>query len=204
MSEKEKSMPPITRKASEEQQADIELAWEEQIYDKFGRPTLRNSHAVASDTDSHSLYLFGGRSKGGTNNHLMVLSINDKQRGWTLLDTSGDVPCPRKSSSLIYHDGYLYLFGGNYKEKCLDDFYKYDIKSRTWSQIIVKGKTPCARDRHTLTLINEEALVLFGGYANDEKEFLNDLWSFDIKSKTWTLQPEQGAVPSPRFRKAFQ
>ncbi|ETO23967.1 hypothetical protein RFI_13191 [Reticulomyxa filosa] len=128
----------------------------------------------------------------------MKQTASDKQRGWMLLDTTGDVPSPRKSSTLVYHDGCLYLFGGNYKEKCLNDFYKYDIKSRCWSQIVVKGKIPSARDRHSLTLVNEESLVLFGGFGG-EQEFLNDLWSFDIKSKTWTLLPEQGSIPSPRL-----
>ncbi|ETO12870.1 Kelch motif family protein [Reticulomyxa filosa] len=118
-----------------------------------------------------------------------------------LLDTSGDVPSPRKSSTLAYHDGNLYLFGGNHKEKCLNDLYKYEIKSRSWSQIVVKGKSPCARDRHSLTVVNEDSLLLFGGFGN-EQEFLSDLWCFDIKAKTWTLLPEQGTVPSPRYEHA--
>lgn len=51
-----------------------ELAWEAKFFPKVKRPTLRNSHNVVSDSENNNVYLFGGRSKGGSNNHLYKIS----------------------------------------------------------------------------------------------------------------------------------
>eukprot|EP01084_Bolivina_argentea_P298292 514020_1 len=93
---------------------EIQLTWNELIYDKHYRPTLRNSHNVCSDSKKKHIYLFGGRSKGGCNNHLYTLSVDKLDRGWNLIDkTKGDIPSPRKNSAMGYCASYLYLFGGN-------------------------------------------------------------------------------------------
>ncbi len=45
---------------------------------------------------------------------------------------------------------------------------------------------PCSRDGHSFVYIaSEEKFYLFGGSSDDEKE-LNDLFSFDLRTHTWT------------------
>lgn len=114
-----------------ESKVNMSVQWSEQIYEKQKRPTLRNSHNVCSDSKHKNMYLFGGRSKGGANNHLYCLSNESLDQGWQLLEPSGTIPAPRKSAALAYCAGYLYLFGGNYKDQLLSDFYAFRIGKQT-------------------------------------------------------------------------
>ena len=105
----------------------MSVQWTEHIYEKQKRPTLRNSHNVCSDSKHKTVYLFGGRSKGGANNHLYSLSLDSLNRGWEIIETGGTIPTPRKSAALAYCAGYLYLFGGNYKDQLLSDFFAFRV-----------------------------------------------------------------------------
>ena len=170
----------------------IQLTWSEMVYDKNYRPTLRNSHNVCSDSKHKKMYLFGGRSKGGCNNHLYILSSDKLDHGWKLIDKPrGVIPSPRKNSSMAYCASYLYLFGGNGHAKkgelLLDDFYAYNIANEQWMSLKTRGDIPSPRDRHSLTVI-ENKLYLFGGSGSSkgDSEFLNDLYVYDPKTSIWT------------------
>ena len=169
----------------------VSLSWTESIYDKCDRPTLRNSHNVCTDTARSDLYLFGGRSKGGCNNHLYILRGNKRESGWKLIDKPrGDIPLPRKNSSMAYCSNYLYVFGGNAHSKksqlLLNDLYAFNISTDQWQCLKTIGDAPSSRDRHSMTMINGK-LYVFGGSGDGTKEFLNDLHMFDPKTSRWTL-----------------
>ena len=55
---------------------------------------------------------------------------------------------------------------------------------------------PPPRRGHSSFLFHDRYLVIFGGV--DDKTLYNDLWRFDISSRTWTPLLQTGTVPSPR------
>jgi len=161
----------------------IDLTWNSLELAKPQRPTLRNSHSLCSN-NNNELYLFGGRSRGGSNNHIYVITKSGIKEGWKQFDPRGTPPPPRKSSSIAYLDGLVYVFGGNTKHGLVNDFYHFDLTNLSWSQVTgVNGSPPCARDRHTMRAVAGK-LWIFGGHSEDD-EFLNDLYSFDPKRKRW-------------------
>eukprot|EP01084_Bolivina_argentea_P314843 545363_1 len=186
MSEKAKGTTDIDK---------IQLTWNELVYDKTYRPTLRNSHNVCSDSKHKHTYLFGGRSKGGCNNHLYILSGDKLDYGWKLIDKPrGDIPSPRKNSAMGYCASYLYLFGGNGHAKkgelLLNDFYAYNISTEQWMNLKTRGDIPSPRDRHSLTVIDNK-IFIFGGSSSTSGqggggEFLNDLFMYNPKTSIWT------------------
>ena len=194
----------------------IQLTWNELVYDKNYRPTLRNSHNVCSDSKSKHTYLFGGRSKGGCNNHLYILSQDKLDYGWKLIDKPrGEIPSPRKNSSMGYCASYLYLFGGNGHAKkgelLLNDFYAFNISNETWMNLKTRGDIPTPRDRHSLTVIDNK-IFIFGGSGsssssssnnnnnNKGSEFLNDLYMYNPKTSIWTkIYVMNGIKPEARY-----
>src|SRR6266478_2103622 len=53
--------------------------------------------------------------------------------------------------------------------------------SREWSRVVVNGPGPSSRHYHTLTLIGFK-LFVFGGQIGGMS--LNDMWAFDLNSRT--------------------
>lgn len=188
----------------------IQLGWHELVYEKSYRPTLRNSHNVCHDSKHRNLYLFGGRSKGGCNNHLYHLNQQKLDSGWRAYESlKGDIPPPRKNSAMGYCASYLYLFGGNGHakkgESLLNDFYAFNVSTESWLRLKTRGDVPSPRDRHSLTVIDGE-IYIFGGSSSSAssksgEEFLNDLYVHDPKTSTWTqihFAPDSPR-PEPRY-----
>ena len=72
-----------------------------------------------------------------------------------------------------------------------------------WSAPLVEGTPPSARGGHTVSLVNDDTLVFFGGQfykGDDEFTYLNDVWCLDLGAMTW-YQPRiaKGARPEGRF-----
>jgi len=61
--------------------------------------------------------------------------------------------------------------------------------------------TPAPRCSHTYSVSpRRKAMFVFGGYGGTTRNYLNDLWMFDCRTKTWKELPSNGDVPSPRSR----
>lgn len=53
---------------------------------------------------------------------------NEIDVGWQKIEYfSGTPPTPRKSSGMTYFNQCLYIFGGNYENQLLNDFYCFSI-----------------------------------------------------------------------------
>jgi hypothetical protein len=154
------------------------------------------------------LFLFGGKTPGGIQNDLYVISIRDFST--TLLKTSGDVPSPRFSHRAVLTSTALLIWGGKtdlsdqkaqYQSND-DSFYLLNLGtpdlfhvktrsqlirvscvpgSREWTRIVVDGPGPGGRSYHTMTLVGSK-LFVFGGWT--AKGGLNDIWALDLNCCT--------------------
>jgi Rab9 effector protein with kelch motifs len=71
-----------------------------------------------------------------------------------------------------------------------------------WSAPLVEGTPPAARGGHTVSLVNDDTLVFFGGQyykGDDEFTYLNDVWCLDLGAMTW-YQPKLAKGPKPEGR----
>ena len=126
-----------------------------------------------------------------------------KDNIWVEIDQQGRTPGKLKAYSMIYHQGYLYLFGGlDNKGKNSNKLYSFDIKSSEWELIQTKGNPPDERCYHEMSLINEETIVVFGGIKgtlNNYEIMYNDLFLYNINDKVWVTPKIGGIQPSPRM-----
>jgi N-acetylneuraminic acid mutarotase len=73
----------------------------------------------------------------------------------------------------------------------------FDLQTRKWTELEKTGPWPCARHNHSACLWRGTDIVVFGG-ANAESKYLNDLWLFDVRARTWSLLQPQTTAPAER------
>lgn len=130
-----------------------------------------------------------------------------------------------------FHMGYtsaiagdkLYVFGGRKEVNDLgvDLLLSLDLSSLEW-EVLSGSPDPVPSDRlpglrgHSTSWIAENRLWIFSGAANRTGALrakaehgaggdytYNDLWSFDIQTKTWTQERIHGNAPSPRMQAGY-
>jgi len=165
---------------------DVELTWRKLDLGIERSPTMRSNVCVCTTPKNSEMYLFGGRSSGGTNNHLYRMSDEIKTSGWRELKYQGSPPAPRKSSSMAYCAKKLWVFGGNTGWVLKKDLWSFDLELMAWQKerLNSSSSVPRARDRHVIIAdTKNNRLILFGGH--DGNNYLNDLWEYDIESRSW-------------------
>lgn len=117
-------------------------------------------------------------------------------------------------SDYWYHNRYysikynkLYLFGGYGHHKYKGDAYVYDLNTKLWSKVLFKGDTISPRYLSGIGKIDDEHLLLFGGYGSESgnqesfPQFYYDAYIINIETmeakKIWTLNtPDEHFVVS--------
>ncbi len=96
-------------------------------------------------------------------------------------------------------DNSLYLFGGYGHHKYKNDLRIYDFATRTWKKTQLKGDNPQPRYLSGLGKLDDNHVLIFGGYGNQtgnqelSPQYFYDLYEVDVETlqskKLWTLQP---------------
>lgn len=158
-------------------------------------PSPRTEHAVAA-VDSQRFFLFGGFNGKTRLNDLWV--FDSTEMSWLKIQPqSQSVPRERSGHKLIRCHGALYLFGGiDSTGTYLNDLWKLTISGdgrAIWQVIPYEPgeKVPEARAFHSMNNVGGR-IVIFGGYSF--KKCFDDLFAFDIESRTWVVPTEVSPV----------
>src|SRR6266571_5385007 len=150
-------------------------------------PPARYGHAMAYDSQSDRLVLFGGASTSAG----VLLLLNDtwayafNTSTWT--DMSAAIAPPARYGHAIAYDSEsdrVILFGG-YSSCCggitLGDTWAYDFNTDTWTAMN-PAVAPGPRESSAMAYDSRsDRVVLFGGYGG-----YNDTWAYDFNTNTWT------------------
>lgn len=92
----------------------------------------------------------------------------------------------------------LYIFGGYGHLKYKGGVFIYDVKDKTWSKTVLKGDSIAPRYLGGMGEIDEDHLLLFGGYGSEtgdqalQPQFYYDSYIINLKTmeakKIWTLE----------------
>ncbi|KAH6781000.1 Galactose oxidase/kelch repeat superfamily protein [Perilla frutescens var. hirtella] len=109
------------------------------------------------------------------------------QGKWVKLDQKGVGPGARSSHAIAVVGQKVYAFGGEFSPRVPVDnhLHVFDLNDRTWTVADAKGDTPPPRVGVTMASI-AETIYVFGGRDATHKE-LNEFYSFDTVTDTWTL-----------------
>ncbi|TFK77279.1 hypothetical protein BDN72DRAFT_953734 [Pluteus cervinus] len=170
-------------------------------------PFPRYGHAMPIATNqSGDLYLFGGLVRESARNDLYLFSTRDNSAA--LWQTAGEIPSPRVGHASALVSNVLIVWGGDTTtdqkarpgEKQDDGLYLLNLVSREWTRVSVYGPAPAGRYGHAVAMMGSKFFV-FGG--QNDGEFLNDLWVFDLNSlrtrAAWELyEPTSPEKPAHR------
>jgi putative Ig domain-containing protein/VCBS repeat protein/Kelch motif protein len=133
-----------------------------------------------------------------------VLRLSDSTLGTWVEDLPpgmANAPSPRFWSGMAYAGGVHVLFGGMEYSNFFDaaDTWTYSTATSRWTQVPAGGLIPSPRDQMAMAGIGSQ-VYLFGGESGGFSGFpLNDLFSFDPTTSTWSAVPQSAPAPSARF-----
>ncbi len=167
-----------------------------------------------------SIYFFGGSTTGDT-------FLNDIWRydiilnRWIRCFTNGASGSPeaRDAHTAVYYgDEGIWVFGGRSASGYLNDMWRFDLQSESWTQEYQGNLFPWPRAFFTSTVIDEK-WVIFGGQVGQRTptewvwnplydprftpifnpdEYSGEVWAFDFNDRVWRYVgclPIQGLDP---------
>jgi hypothetical protein len=184
------------------------------------QPSGRYLHGAAA-VSADRAYVFGGSSgghgHGGQLSELLKLrrdaAANSGTASWErVAPTSEHTPIARAAATLSpvslsdsAHPVGLLLFGGWSGESDLNDVWLFDTRTTAWTMLLPHtaqaanaSVRPDGRGAHSAITHNSSEVVIFGGTATGPRCF-NDMLSFSVRTRQWTLHECAGASPCPRF-----
>ncbi|KAE9406216.1 galactose oxidase [Gymnopus androsaceus JB14] len=171
-----------------------------------GAAIPRSSHTLS--VISRRGYIFGGeivpREPVDNAMHVVALPFSTSYPKYSQLDARPDagteVPQARVGHSAAVIDRKIFVFGGRggADMQPLEEngrLWVYDTRVDAWSFLDpVPGPVPSSRSYHTSLAIDKPATVfIHAGCPRSGR--LNDLWAFDVASRTWKELPEAPGKP---------
>lgn len=104
-------------------------------------------------------------------------------------------PTPRDGIELVYdaESDRMVLFGGDSSDWIIpiNDTWAYDLDSNAWTEM-TPATSPESRHVYSMSYDAEsDRVVLFGGTTNAYSQGLDDTWTYDLNTNTWTeMSPE--------------
>ena len=142
--------------------------------------------------------VFGGQAGGFFSD---VWAFDVAGQAWQRLAADDAGPSRRYGHSAVYDAkrDRMVISHGFTNSGRFDDTWAFDLGTRQWRNLTPSGTKPLRRCLHHAALDpNRDQMFLYGGCASGFGPCpLDDLWSFDLGSNTWT---QQSASPRPEGR----
>ncbi|HEX9907766.1 MAG TPA: kelch repeat-containing protein [Thermoplasmata archaeon] len=163
------------------------------------RPSARELHAMAYDSESDQVVLFGGNVRGANPLSDETWTYNLDSNTWTQ-KSPGVRPSARECQAMVYHaqSGRVVLFGGlcwsGYAYESWETW-TYDVGNTTWTNMN-PGSRPSPRQEHSMIYdAQSNRVILFGGW---DGTYGSGTWSYVYEINQWSdLNVE--VSPSARF-----
>lgn len=157
-------------------------------------PEPLSGHTLVFINDPDILLFGGDQSSRATINEFWIYNKDNSKWEKEELD---DPPPRRKGHAATISNGKMYIFFGEYDvSELLDDVWKYDPSSNTWTECASGGaSTPAARKNHSATLIGDN-IYICGGLDSDGLG-LSDFWSYHTPRQAFGRPSLNTRVPVP-------
>jgi hypothetical protein len=159
-------------------------AWTQVAVANGAGPAARTGHMFAGDGSSKAV-LFGGQ---GTNSQFNDTWTYTTAAGWTQVSPATS-PSVRSNGCMVYDsvNSIWVMFGGS--NEYTYDTATWTFNGTTWTKAVAGGTsaTPCGRIGAQMSFdVTSGKTILFGGIGANANYPLNDTWSFNGATSTWT------------------
>jgi N-acetylneuraminic acid mutarotase len=148
------------------------------------------------------MFIFGGKGRNGEN-YKDIYYLDLVEWRWVAVDTVSTGPSAR-----FYHASELVgkrivIHGGWNGHDVFEDLWVFNTDTFAWMQPRVNGFAPSPRYGHSMTLLGDGRLMLFGGVTFDNKNgiphYNNDVRQLDTETMTWARPKINGHTPTGRY-----
>ncbi|XP_071322899.1 uncharacterized protein [Trachinotus anak] len=177
------------------------VTWEE-IPQSGEVPSAREGHTLC--LVKGKLYLFGGVSSPNATECLPgVYTFDIVSLTWTPVKTSGSLPPALYSQSFaLVGDQGVFMFGGyGAGGDFCKDLHVLNTENLLWQKWEVKGDSPAACSRQTLTAHHDKDIYWFGGRSRNEDGTVtssNEIHKLSIAKMKWKVPLYVGIPPARR------
>jgi Galactose oxidase, central domain len=91
-----------------------------------------------------------------------------------------------------------YMFGGRSGGESLDELWRFDLETDSWTQLEPPAPRPAARFGHVAAWDGSVGLLIWSGQQSADR-FFDDLWIYDPAFNVWQVQPADGQLPAARY-----
>ena len=135
---------------------------------------------------------------------LLILATGLFAETWREITLSGEVPSPRINPGATYDPTQhrMIIYEGRGSSGDLDDMWAFDLAAEQWTTVEQNPDNgPGKRYTHNMVYdaVGNQLLLWSGRHADQGSELFNDVWAFDLGSKTWELQVPDGDEPNRRY-----
>ncbi|KAG8596014.1 hypothetical protein GDO81_001708 [Engystomops pustulosus] len=175
-----------------------DLTWE--LIPQTGHiPTPREGHDIF--VVKKKIFLFGGHDNKGAVECLPgIYSFDLGTLKWEKLKTTGAAPQTLSHSVATVGEN-VFVFGGIYHGRAVDDLHMFNTVSATWVPIKTSGTLPTARLGHIFAPVGQQ-IYMFGGCSADGV-YYNDVYLLDTATLSWQCCEIKGESPAGRKFHSF-
>uniref|UniRef100_A0A3B4VPV9 Zmp:0000001301 n=1 Tax=Seriola dumerili TaxID=41447 RepID=A0A3B4VPV9_SERDU len=174
----------------------VSLTWDCLATGGVALRTLSHSSVAVGD----NIYVYGGILGGSPIDDLLVFSTVSLT--WTPVKTSGSLPPALCGHSFAVVGDQVFMFGGyGAGGDFCKDIHVLNTENLLWQKWEVKGESPAACSRQTLTAHHDKDIYLFGGRSINEDGTVissNDIHKLSIAKMKWKVPLYVGIPPARR------
>ncbi|MDI7267137.1 MAG: kelch repeat-containing protein [Myxococcota bacterium] len=162
------------------------------------RPHGTVGAAMAMSADGSRVFVIGGYTPHGPTR--AVWAYNLRMEYWEVWGNPAGESHTGRDMAATFRDDVAYLYGGMRAGAPVGGLFDLDLRTKLMRRLDrpqAPGPGPRAAASIQLAASGDE-LILYGGYG--PQGWTNDVWSFHIRSRQWTLlaaRCEQGSCPPP-------
>jgi hypothetical protein len=129
-----------------------------------------------------------------------VMDTGQAQNWLQLTPASGNAPAPRSNAAAIYDslNHRLVIFGGKSASGNLNDVWAFDLRNNNWSEL-TPASGPAPAPRFTANGVYNPAAQQMIIWSGQGAGFFNDVWAFDLNSKSWSQFTPPDPNPNTRY-----
>jgi len=181
--------------------------WREipQQQDDLNRPIPRAGHTAA--VIGSQMFIFGGvgdHANSGTHSLWLndLWSFDMHTLLWRRIHFAPGqrIPDRRKGHTAQVFGGRMYVYGGGQDDHTMfSDLWEFNPELEEWIERRHDGYQPQARMYHVSAVTPSGRLLVFGGRAQTQSGFLNDVFQIDLRSFTCLKLDPSGTPPTHRM-----
>ncbi len=163
------------------------------------RPPARRDHTLTADLDRGTLYVFGGRARGGALGDLWT--FDPASATWTEIVAEDPKPAARFGHNATFDTAQQRLIvalGQGQGSAFFNDVWAFDPAAGSWSQL-TSGSDQQPRERYGAGIAPDYAngrFFISHGFTDAGR--FDDTWAFDLNAQGWQQIATSGPVPLKR------